>query len=209
MTTDLTDNAPVHELLPCPFCGGAAKHVRRNDSHETYRFVVCSENSEHRSGNGCYNQAPGRNGDSGKCYKCWNEGIDCVFATKAWNARAAIAAMPANIEITPTLQLAKLVSKNEAQEAENARLRAINAGLVEAGNALNLAADEINGEIDAQTYDEKRRLRDWEDDHRWEIVVTAGEERTLNKSLCAWQSYVRTLATADQREPVLDARGVE
>ena len=88
------DDAARVELLPCPFCGGAAKHVRRNDSHETYRFVVCSENSEHRSGNGCYNQAPGINGDSGKCYKCWNEGTDCVFATKAWNARAAIAAMP-------------------------------------------------------------------------------------------------------------------
>ena len=108
------------------------------------------------------------------------DGSDCPIASNYWSSAYYLAAWNTR---TPDPALA----------AENARLIAENASLLELGNALSASADDINGEIDAQTYDEKRRLRDWEDDHRWEIVVNAGEERALNKALCAWQSYVRAL----------------
>ena len=95
--------------------------------------------------------------------------------------------------------LARMISPQLEKERQRAaariaQLEAERDNLIKLGGAINTAADGINGEIDAQTYDEKRKLRDWEDDQRWEIVVNAGEERALNKALCAWQSYVRALA---------------
>ncbi len=77
----------MSDLKLCPFCGASGKHVRRNDYHNTYRFVVCTGEVEHRGANGCYNASPGRNGNSGKCDHCWVNNIDCVFATEAWNKR--------------------------------------------------------------------------------------------------------------------------
>jgi len=38
---DLTDNAPVHELLPCPFCG-SAPCSDEDDSHSTAWEIKCS-----------------------------------------------------------------------------------------------------------------------------------------------------------------------
>lgn len=65
--------------------------------------------------------------------------------------------------------------------------------------ALSDAADEINGSIDRQTYSEKRKLRDWPDDHEFCVAVTAGQERALNDAICAAQKALRERSADDER----------
>lgn len=78
-------------LEPCPFCGGEAEHafdyVRGGDGNK-YHHVVCKSDRNHIGGVGCYNAAPGRNGNSGRCDHCYKKAIECVFAARAWNTRA-------------------------------------------------------------------------------------------------------------------------
>lgn len=78
------------ELKPCPFCGAPGKHVRdyARGMSVVHRYVVCSANSYHLGGVGCYGMAPGHNGASGKCDYCWKNNIECVNAAAAWNRRA-------------------------------------------------------------------------------------------------------------------------
>lgn len=82
-----------------------------------------------------------------------------------------------------------LATTNAAQvkelEAENARLRA---SLQE----LSDAADQINGEIDKQIYDEMVRADfDNPNDHQYGVFLTAGDIRAMNSAICGAQILLR------------------
>ena len=57
------------------------------------------------------------------------------------------------------------------------------------------AADEVNGAIDAQTYDEKKRMIDWPDGCEFDVVITAKQERDMNAAICAAQTYLKRTAS--------------
>jgi hypothetical protein len=57
-------------------------------------------------------------------------------------------------------------------------------------------ADELHGEFDKQTYDEKRRA-DWElpDDHEFTVTITAKQERALSRAIIAYEEALASMAS--------------
>lgn len=58
----------------------------------------------------------------------------------------------------------------------------------EASAALFAIADDLHGEFDKQTYDEKRRAEwDLPDDHEFSITITVAQERALSRAIIAYE----------------------
>ena len=74
-------------------------------------------------------------------------------------------------------------------------MRAENVDLKAALQNLSDSADEINGEQDAQLYDERGRVGwEWGDDYKTEVTICEGQWRKLNVDLCAAQQLLKILA---------------
>lgn len=73
------------------------------------------------------------------------------------------------------------------------------AAVAEALTLLSLAADEVNGEIDRQTYDEKAKA-DWDlpDDHVFDVQLSAKLIRDMNAAICAAQTHLRAAQALGQ-----------
>lgn len=56
---------------------------------------------------------------------------------------------------------------------------------------LSDAADEVNGAIDEQTYDEKMKMQDWSGDYEFCVNITSKQERALNAAICAAQATLK------------------
>lgn len=83
----------------------------------------------------------------------------------------------------------------QADEAADttAALRVEVEALREALQNLSDSADEINGEQDAQLYNERGRNGwDWGDDYKTEVTICEGQWRKLNVDLCAAQGLLNT-----------------
>jgi len=115
-----------------------------------------------------------------------------IVLSRMADDRRAVAAVVSNMRPEPEVAAnARLIAAAPTLAAEVIALRAEVERLRALGEALSAAADEINGEIDAQTYDEKLKLRDWDDDQKWDVCISYGEERALNRAICAWQAHSR------------------
>lgn len=71
---------------------------------------------------------------------------------------------------------------------------------------LHDAADKLTGEIDLQTYEEKRKLEDWPEDHQFDVSLPSKLITALDAAICRTEALLRTKASnlATLSPPTLD-----
>lgn len=118
------------------------------------------------------------------------EAVLDAYEEETARLRASEAALRAENEglrnaIALATPYAQGVAKELFAHAEITRLRS-------ALQALSDAADEMNGKLDEQTYDDVRR-GDWDlpDDYEHHAVLTALDIRKLSEAICSAQQILR------------------